>query len=1299
MSGRNWNPEQLSAIEARGGTLLVSAAAGSGKTAVLTERVLRMLTDEQNPVDADRFLVMTFTRLAAAEMKNRITEALSEKLAGKPGDVRLARQQILLEKMRIGTIDAFCLDLALEHFSALGISPQSRVASEKELGILKSEALAEVMEERYAAKDGGFLALSETLGAGRDDADLANTVLSLYDWLRTQPHYENWLDSVCHLYDADIFPENHPWGKILLDYAGEALRDCKRQAEYALSLAGREEDVLAAYGAALASDAAALESLRDCAERGGWDALRAALQTVNWQRLCGLRGYGGALGPKVKEIRDGYKKTVSDLGKKQLFASEKEFREDVALLAPLARDLFSLTMDFDRRYSDKKRENLLLDYADLEHFTLGLLTERDGMGGYLPTAAAREISARYEYILVDECQDINAAQDAVFRALSRNGKNLFYVGDVKQSIYRFRQAMPELFLQKRDAWPVFDGSAYPAVVTLGRNYRSRKDIAGAVNFIFSQIMTKAVAEMDYGPRDRLIASAEYPEDGLTRCELILAETQAETEAGEEKYPDAEADAVAEKIGAMVRAGVTVVDGGIARPAEYSDFCILLRAMKGGGDRFAGALRRRGIGVRCERSEGFFSRPEIAAVLDALRAIDNPLLDLPLAGAMLSEMFLFTPDNLARIRLGGRNMPFFRAVKRAAEAGDEKCARFLDFLSEMRTYAACESSDAVLERLYEKTQFPGIMRAGENGEAKLANLRLLVRYASEREAAGWKGIFGFLRFVDRLIEKGDDLDPAGQAFQTGGAVRIMTVHGAKGLEFPIVFFSAAGRKFHGDNRVDRPSVHPTLGFACAGRDQTTGLRYKTAPQQALGLALKKNSLAEEMRVLYVALTRAKERLVITGAVPDAAGYLAALASAALVGGTLASGALAGGGLAEVAEADGALSTNSMAGGTLTENTVAEDAPTGSALTGDTLAAGAGMAGDALAGTGLPGAAEAAGTLFKNSMAGGTLTENTVAEGAPTGSGSTKHTLAAGAEAEGKLSGADMENQLGAFTLANARSPLDWICAALLRHPDAGEFRMLAGLEELAPLPDETHWAFSVRKPGAAETQEEEAEEAAPPEPDRALLALLERRAAWVYPYAAAASIPAKKSVSELTHGGEGERSRFSARPTHGVLSGAERGTALHAFMEFADFARAEISLEDERKRLTGFGFLTQKQAAAVDLEKLGAFFQSDLYRKIKASPMVLREYRFMQDLPAKELGYDTAGETVTVQGVADCVFEENGGLCILDYKTDRVEQIEALAELYGDQLRLYKKLLALSMGREAAGLTIWSFHFGRELRIE
>ena len=291
------------------------------------------------------------------------------------------------------------------------------------------------------------------------NADLANTVLSLYDWLRTQPHYENWLDSVCHLYDADIFPENHPWGKILLDYAGEALRDCKRQAEYALSLAGREEDVLAAYGAALASDAAALESLRDCAERGGWDALRAALQTVNWQRLCGLRGYGGALGPKVKEIRDGYKKTVSDLGKKQLFASEKEFREDVALLAPLARDLFSLTMDFDRRYSDKKRENLLLDYADLEHFTLGLLTERDGMGGYLPTAAAREISARYEYILVDECQDINAAQDAVFRALSRNGKNLFYVGDVKQSIYRFRQAMPELFLQKRDAWPVFDGSA------------------------------------------------------------------------------------------------------------------------------------------------------------------------------------------------------------------------------------------------------------------------------------------------------------------------------------------------------------------------------------------------------------------------------------------------------------------------------------------------------------------------------------------------------------------------------------------------------------------------------------------------------------------------------------------------------------------------------------------------------------------------------------------------------------------------------------------------------------------------
>jgi len=1170
MSTRNWNPEQLQAIESKGGTLLVSAAAGSGKTAVLTERVLRMLTDEEHPVDADRFLIMTFTRLAAGEMKNRITEALSEKLAEKPGDIRFIRQQILLEKMQIGTIDAFCLNLVLEQFGALGISPQSRVASEKELGILKNEALAEVMEEKYAAEEPGFLALSETLGAGRDDADLADTVLRLYDWLRTQPHYGDWLDSVRSLYNPDIPVENHPWGKVILQDAGEALRDCAEQAEYARSLAGKDEDVFSAYGAALCSDLEILKSLVDLVENGGWDELRGALQNVSWQRLGSLRGYDGTVGPRAKEIRDGYKKTVSDLTKKQFFASEQDFHDDVAMLAPLAEDLFSLTMEFDRRYSDKKRENLLLDYADLEHFTLGLLTEKDGGGRYIPTAAAREISARYEYILVDECQDINAAQDAVFRALSRNGENLFYVGDVKQSIYRFRQAMPELFLQKRNSWPAFDGSAYPAVVTLGRNYRSRKDIAGAVNFLFSQIMTEAAAEMDYGPGDRLIASAEYPEDGLPRCELLLAETDAENE----KYPDAEAEAVAEKIAAMVKAGVTVKDGESLRPAGYSDFCILLRAMKGRGDRFAEALRRRGIGVRCERSEGFFSRPEIAAVMDVLRAIDNPLLDLPLAGAMLSEMFLFTPDDLARIRLKGRTLPFFRAVKLAAEDGDEKCARFLDFLSEMRTYAACESSDAVLERIYEKTQFPGIMRAGENGEAKLANLRLLVRYASEREAAGWKGIFGFLRFADRLIEKDDDLEPAGQASQSGGAVRIMTVHGAKGLEFPIVFFSAAGRKFHNDSRVDRPAVHPTLGFACAGRDETTGLRYKTAPQQALGLALKKSSLAEEMRILYVALTRAKERLIVTGSVPNAADYLSGLAS--------------------------------------------------------------------------------------------------------------------GARADGRL---------GTFTVTNAKSPLDWVCTSLLRHPDAAEFRMLAGLSDLEPLPDDTRWIFSVRQPGGAEEPEEEAAETLSPEPDRALFMLLEERAAWTYPYAVSASIPAKKGVSELTHGELYEQTRFSARPTHGVLSGAERGTALHAFMEFADFEKAEHSVEEERKRLADFGFLTAKQASAVDPAKLRAFFQSELYRRIKASSRVLREYRFMQDIPAKELGYEASEEMITVQGVADCIFEENGGLYILDYKTDRADRIETLGELYGDQLRLYKKLLALSTGREAAGLLIWSFHFGRELAVE
>ena len=1166
MANKNWNPEQLSAITSLGGNLLVSAAAGSGKTAVLVERVIRMLTDPESPVDADRLLVVTFTNLAAAEMKSRISAALSELSAKEPENARLSRQQLLMERAHISTIHAFCLDVIRENFSALGLSPDVRVADDRESEAISAEAMEETLESRYREGDETFFELAETLGGGRSDAGLGEAVLTLHGFIRALPHYEDWLSEKAEMYDPEIPVSETVWGKILLGYAESVLRRGISSAEYMLESCA--ENGADPYCPMFGDDILVLKGLLARCKGESWDDFRKALSLCAFGRMPTIRGFDCVLKDRIAAARKEYKDSVKKL--LGLFsASEADFREDVADLYPKIKCLFALTMDYDRTYSEKKRERRVLDFSDLEQLTLSVLTEKTGDGRYIPTAAAKAISKRFDYILVDECQDINKAQDTIFEMISKGG-DLFFVGDVKQSIYRFRQAMPELFLEKRRKWPPFDGENYPGTIILGRNYRSRKSVAGAVNFVFGQIMSEEASEMDYTSEELLIPEASFPEDGITRNELLLVE------APEGDSAKAEAAAVAERIYNMVLGGLPVKDGDEIRPVRYSDICILLRSMKTQGDLFVSALRKRGIACRSEHGSGFLTQPEVAAVLDVLKAADNPLLDLPLAGAMLSEMFLFTPDELAEIRLIDRSIPLYSTAKLSAEGGNAKAANFLKVLSEIRRFAACSRADEVIERLYSLTSYPQIMRGCENGELRLANLRLLVKYAADREETGTHGLSGFLRFVSRLEESGADLAPAGFSGFGGNCVRIMSVHGSKGLEFPVVFLCGTGRQFNFDNRTDRPLLHPKLGFACARRDKETGIRFATVPQEALKIELRRLSLAEEMRILYVALTRAKENLVITCAKRDAEKYLSSLAPAARGGG-----------------------------------------------------------------------------------------------------------------------------RLDPFSVSAARCEADWLFTALLRHPDAADLRAAAGLEESCVILDDTRWIF-----GIISLEENAPEESAAPAeapkaaPDERVAATLAARESWHYPFAAAEKIPVKAGVSALTHGEMRQKLLFSARPTGGALSGAERGTALHTFMQFCDFGSAKADPAAEISRLCARRFLTEKEAAAISPEKVKTFFDSELYSRIEKSPFVRRELRFLRSLPAADLGYEGAApeDKITVQGVADCVFEEGGELFVLDYKTDFVEDIEELRSRYSAQLTMYKRLLSESLGRPVAGAVIWSFRFGRELWI-
>ena len=1163
LAERKWNSDQLAAMSSFGGNLLVSAAAGSGKTAVLVQRVIRMLTDEQHPVDADRLLIVTFTNLAASEMKARISAELSRLFAENPKDARLQRQILLMERAHIGTIHSFCLDVIRENFSTIGLAPDCRIADDDEAQDIAFAALEETIENYYKEGSPVFSELVETLGGGKTDNKLSEAVLTLHGFMRALPHYEDWLFEKAAMYDPSVPVSETPWGKILLSRASALLRRSINLAKYMRDEC--DEEPFDTYVPMFNDDIFLLERLLQRCEHESWDSFRKELSLAVFTKMPTVRGLKCVLKTRIDNARKEYKGAVGAL-MEEFFATEEDFREDIADLYPKINCLFSLAMDFDRLYSQMKREKLLLDFSDLEQLTLSVLSEKSADGKYVPTPAAMALSDRFEYILVDECQDINKAQSTIFDMISR-GDNLFFVGDVKQSIYRFRQAMPELFLEKRRLWPVFDGKNYPATIILGRNYRSRKSIAGAVNYIFEQIMSTEAAEMDYGEEEMLIPEAAFPDDEICRNEAIIIRA-------EEDSVKTEAAAVAERIYNMVLRGTPIFDGGESRPIRYSDICILLRSMKNQGEVYISALREKGINAKSEKGKGFLSRPEVCAVIDVLKAVDNPLLDIPLAGAMLSEMFLFTPDDLAKMRFEDKKRPLYSSVKSAAENGDQKSADFIRTLEILRRSAAYEGSDAVIEKLYELTGFTQVMRSCEDGALRLANLRLLIKYAADREKNGSHGLSSFLRFITRLEERDSDLAPAGS---TGGTncVRIMSVHGSKGLEFPVVFLCGTGKKFNFDNRTDMPLLHPELGFACARRDSKTGVRFATVPQQALKHELRRLSLAEEMRILYVALTRAKENLIITCAQKDPEKYLSSLADDARFG-----------------------------------------------------------------------------------------------------------------------------RKIDPFAVSGAKCEADWIFTTLLRHPDAKDLRLLAGLEESCVLMDDTKWSFSVVSLEEIEAQEQTAEEETVPPADEKLYNTLMEREKWVYPFAASEKIPVKAGVSSLTHQEMHQKMLFAAKPSHGELSGAERGTALHTFMQFCDFSAAKADPASEIKRLAEKRFITEKQAKVIDPRKVSAFFESEIYKRIEKSPKVYRELRFLQGLSAAELGYEGAApeDKITVQGVADCVFEEDGKLIVLDYKTDFVENIEELAERYSAQLNMYKKLLTKSLGKPVTEAVIWSFRFGKELEV-
>lgn len=861
MADRQWTAEQKQAIMAESGTLLVSAAAGSGKTSVLVERIVRKLTDAEKPVPPESLLVVTFTNAAAAEMRSRIYDRLLKKAAEEPSRRReYALLQVKLDEMKICTMDAFCMNFVRENFHAAQVEADFRILDNGESDILKKRVSLEVIERLYTEDEENFLPLTALFDKGRSDDALAEGIIRLSDFSGSEPDPAYWLEGIAQHF-ADVPPEESVFGQIIaedvaegLDYCVDLIASAVRDAEY-------DEALYAKFGPILENDRTLLTELRDGFAEMTWNERREALErTLSFmkaKRMLAPKGYTEephkvASSLKRDEIKDSLKKFIA-----KMCVTSDEHREDIERLCPAACELIKAVVLFRETLLAYKREMNAYDFSDILHFTLGLLSDREAADG--KTELAREMSGKFSEILIDEYQDTNRAQEYLFTALSRGGGNMFTVGDVKQSIYRFRLASPELFIEKCEAYPPYDGISPKSKIILGQNFRSRRGITDAVNFVFSSLLSRKCGEIEYNEDEMLYCGASYPETDEPETELVVLADEAVTGV------QAEAQYTAGLIMKKLQSGAQVFDHGAYRNAVPGDFCILVRSSKGVAPVFAWELRKVGLSVSLDSREGFFEAAEIRILLSFLRVIDNPARDVDLLAAMMSPLFGFSADDCARVKLfAKRNQikkgSLYSAATAFAAAGDEKCLYLTDKIRYYQKIAAVSAVDELLRAILTDTSFLSVCSAMENGNLRKNNVFRLLEYAEKGTSESSRTLAGFIRYTDMLIENGTNLTGAVQSADKN-SVAVMTMHRSKGLEFPFVIMAGTCKQFNKTDLRASLVISHKNGIGLKILEKENIRSYETLSSAAIRSELLCSSMSEELRICYVAMTRAKEKLFI------------------------------------------------------------------------------------------------------------------------------------------------------------------------------------------------------------------------------------------------------------------------------------------------------------------------------------------------------------------------------------------------------------------------------------------------------
>jgi len=891
----SWSHEQLQAIELRDKNLLVAAAAGSGKTSVLVERIIRRVLDERNPLDVDKLLVATFTNAAAAEMRERIANALAQALKTKPNTRHLERQLVLLNSASISTIHAFCQNIVRQNFHLLDLDPNFRVAGEAEVNLIKHEVLENLFEEKYNSGDADFLGFVEHYGDDHNDQVLYDLVLNLYSFSRSHPWPEHWLAELQQSFQVpeSMSIDDTPWSGLIrdkiileLDQARLLLTKLSREA----ALPGNPD----AYIDVFQADRGLIDSLTEAASCS-WEKLCLALEACTFAKLPPVKGLDEAAKKYFQKGRQTVKDKVSDFQQVFFNRPAAELLADMRLTAPVVSELGSLVNAFAAAFTKAKLTKSLLDFNDLEHFCLKILLDESAAPGEIkPSPVAAALQRKYAEIMVDEYQDTNGVQETILALVAKPDQpNLFLVGDIKQSIYRFRLAEPELFLEKYRQYPL-RGQGY-ARVDLARNFRSRAGILQGINFLFSQLMAPRVAELEYGEAERLNPGPDYPatdkktvagpielcivdrdsaggdqtqSDGSVDCE-----SEGETSVLECSGFELEARLIAARINELMSSGSMVFDKETKqyRQLAWRDIVILLRSVKNKANVLLEVLRQVNIPVYAEIDSGYFREIEVQIMLSLLSIIDNPRQDIHLAGVLRSPLVGLSAVELAKIRLIQRGGDLWSALVATACADhmteeaelQTKVAQFVSQLTKWRSFSRRKGVPELIWQLYRDTGYYDYVGGMPGGTLRQANLRALYDRSRQYEATNFRGLFRFLRFIERMQSKGTDLAVARALGESEDVVRIMSIHKSKGLEFPVVFVADLGKNINLADSKALVLTHKKLGVGPYVTNPALRFRYPTLARYGIAYKLNMETRAEELRILYVALTRAREKLILVG----------------------------------------------------------------------------------------------------------------------------------------------------------------------------------------------------------------------------------------------------------------------------------------------------------------------------------------------------------------------------------------------------------------------------------------------------